>query len=298
MSALHPAPANGPEVGRTMEVDGAHIHYREDGVGPTVLLLHPAGLSLATFRQSIPFLSRYLRVLAPDLPGLGYSTLPEGSPATPEEMARLLARFLETLSVTGAVVCGVGEGALVGLELACRRPDLVGALLLCAPGSLTRHFPWQMKLLLHRHVGALALRFMTPATVERMLRWAYFNEIAVNPALVDEVWQPLSTLPARLALRRALLAYDDRYALSRMGSLTCPVRILWGEDDLGRPCGMADLYHETIAGATVRILRNCGGLPQEEKPREFNDEVVRLAAQARPLPDPDGPDSPFYDGLD
>ena len=289
---------NSPEMGRMMEVDGARIHYLEDGVGPPIVLLHPAGLSLFTFRRNIPFLSRYLRVLAPDLPGMGYSTLPADSPAGPEQMAKFLKGFLQNLSIDRAVLCGAGGGAIYALELACREPQMVSGLILASPGSLTRNFPREQRLLLREKLARPLLRFLKPAHIERYLRWNYFSEVNVDDYLIRQVWAPFEFPAVRQWLLRVLNDYDDSYALARMGSLSCPVRILWGADDIGRPCQMSELYHETIPNASVRILRNCGALPQEEKDREFNEEVVRLASLARPAPEPDLPDSPFYDGLD
>src|SRR3989442_10292991 len=66
---------------RTAEVDGRKIFYREAGDqrAPVVLLLHGFPTSSHMFRNLIPLLSGGYRVVAPDLPGFGFSDAPERS---------------------------------------------------------------------------------------------------------------------------------------------------------------------------------------------------------------------------
>jgi pimeloyl-ACP methyl ester carboxylesterase len=75
------------------------------------------------------------RLLAVDFPGFGQSPLPEPAPdvMTVEELADAVADLIEREGWDGAVVGGVAIGGYVAIELAARRPDLVGALFLMAP---------------------------------------------------------------------------------------------------------------------------------------------------------------------
>ena len=75
------------------------------------------------------------RLIAVDFPGFGQSPLPEPAPdvMTVEELADAVADLIEREGWNGAVVGGVAIGGYVAIELAARRPDLVGALFLMAP---------------------------------------------------------------------------------------------------------------------------------------------------------------------
>ena len=66
---------------RTQDVDGLSVFYREAGAlaAPTVLLLHGFPTSSHMFRDLIPLLAPHFRVIAPDLPGFGFSDAPSTS---------------------------------------------------------------------------------------------------------------------------------------------------------------------------------------------------------------------------
>ncbi|TMQ25027.1 MAG: alpha/beta fold hydrolase, partial [Nitrospirae bacterium] len=66
---------------RNQDVDGLKVFYREAGAveAPTVLLLHGFPTSSHMFRDLIPLLAPHFRVIAPDLPGFGFSDAPSTS---------------------------------------------------------------------------------------------------------------------------------------------------------------------------------------------------------------------------
>src|SRR6187549_3839455 len=75
-------------------------HYREWGTGPPLVLLHGIGMSHATWRAVIPFLSRTRRVIAFDIAGFGETpALPSGVAPTVQHLAESLAETLDDLSL-------------------------------------------------------------------------------------------------------------------------------------------------------------------------------------------------------
>ena len=63
------------ETSRFISLDGADYHVQVSGTGPDVLLLHGAGASSHSFAGITPLLTPHFRVIAPDLPGQGFSSL-------------------------------------------------------------------------------------------------------------------------------------------------------------------------------------------------------------------------------
>lgn len=275
------ARVNSALMGRTMDVGGPTIHYTEDGDGDALVLLHGLGFSLYAFRHNCGVLAERHRVFSVDLPGCGYSTLPEGCPATVEAMAGYLRAFLDNLGVEHVALCAAGEGGLYALELASRCPGCISALILSSPGTLTRHFPPVVQLLRMRRLGAWALRRMRPEHVERVLKWCYFNEVDVDRMMVRQVSAPLEDPATAAALLRLLAACGESALRRRLGALRTPVLLVWGENDPGRPCALAQEYRTLLRDTQVRVLRSCGMLPHEEKPREFNEAVLEYLSQVR-----------------
>ena len=117
---------------RYASVDGNRIFYREAGTrtAPAILLLHGFPTSSHMFRNLIPALARRYRVIAPDLPGFGFSDAPDRAQFqyTFERLAGKIDRFTETIGLARYVIYVFDYGAPVGLRLALAHPDRITAI--------------------------------------------------------------------------------------------------------------------------------------------------------------------------
>jgi len=113
-------------------VDGIRIFYREAGNknAPAILLLHGFPTSSHMFRNLIPALADDYRVIAPDLPGFGFSDAPERSrfPYTFESIAKVIEKFTETLRLNSLAIYVFDYGAPVGMRLALAHPERITAI--------------------------------------------------------------------------------------------------------------------------------------------------------------------------
>lgn len=109
-----------PPAGRFITVDGVRLHYREQGCGPPVVLLHGNGAQSGDFVASglMDELAAHYRVIAFDRPGFGYSRRPRRRWWSARAQAQLLARACAALNVGEPVVLGHSWGCLVALEMA------------------------------------------------------------------------------------------------------------------------------------------------------------------------------------
>ncbi|CAI8894379.1 Pimeloyl-ACP methyl ester carboxylesterase [Pseudomonas sp. IT-P44] len=115
------------------DVDGVRVFYREAGepAKPTLLLLHGFPSSSHQFRQLIPLLSAHFHIIAPDLPGFGFTQVPaERKYAyTFDALAETLGHFVETLGLKRYAMYVFDYGAPTGLRLAVKYPDRMTALI-------------------------------------------------------------------------------------------------------------------------------------------------------------------------
>jgi pimeloyl-ACP methyl ester carboxylesterase len=113
-------------------VDGSKIFYREAGskTAPTILLLHGFPTSSHMFRNLIPALADRYHVVAPDLPGFGFSDAPDRKQFkyTFENLAKVIDRFTQTIGLERYAIYFFDYGAPVGLRLALAHPERVTAL--------------------------------------------------------------------------------------------------------------------------------------------------------------------------
>lgn len=119
---------------RSADVDGVRVFYREAGHADsplTLVLPHGSPSSSYMFRHIIePLADTGVRVLAPDLPGFGLSSMPEpGEKYTFSWLADIIGRLLDRLGVTDKVLYLHDFGAPVGYHLATRSPSTVRGLI-------------------------------------------------------------------------------------------------------------------------------------------------------------------------
>jgi pimeloyl-ACP methyl ester carboxylesterase len=117
---------------RTVEADGVRIFYREAGPAdvPVVLLLHGFPSSSHMFRELIPRLATRYRVIAPDLPGFGFTrvTAERDYKYSFDALARTVEAFVKALGLEHYALYVFNYGAPVGYRLALAHPERVTAL--------------------------------------------------------------------------------------------------------------------------------------------------------------------------
>jgi pimeloyl-ACP methyl ester carboxylesterase len=113
-------------------VDGFRLFYREAGSAsaPTILLLHGFPTSSHMFRNLIPALADSYHVVAPDLPGFGFSDAPDRKAFqyTFENVAKVIDRFTQTIGLERYAIYVFDYGAPVGLRLALAHPERITAI--------------------------------------------------------------------------------------------------------------------------------------------------------------------------
>jgi pimeloyl-ACP methyl ester carboxylesterase len=130
---MNTAYASTPVINHTFaDADGVRVFYREAGdrALPTLLLLHGFPSSSHQFRQLIPLLAPHFHVIAPDLPGFGFTEVPEARNYlySFDGLARTLADFVDALALKSYAMYVFDYGAPTGLRLALKHPDRVTGL--------------------------------------------------------------------------------------------------------------------------------------------------------------------------
>jgi pimeloyl-ACP methyl ester carboxylesterase len=117
---------------RRVEADGVNVFYREAGPAdaPVVLLLHGFPTSSFQYRELIPRLADRYRVIAPDLPGFGFTEVPEkrNYKYSFDALAKTMLAFTEALDLKRYALYVFDYGAPTGFRLAMARSERVTAI--------------------------------------------------------------------------------------------------------------------------------------------------------------------------
>jgi pimeloyl-ACP methyl ester carboxylesterase len=120
---------------RTVRANGIDIHYRDQGEGSTLVVLHGGMVSTNPLWTGVPIayasymqtLATHFRVIAPDTRG-GGRTRHNGGPVTFDVLADDVAALIETLGLERPAVAGFSEGGITATILGIRHPGAVSAI--------------------------------------------------------------------------------------------------------------------------------------------------------------------------
>jgi len=180
--------------------NGASVFYREAGdpKAPSLLLLHGFPTSSHMFRDLIPLLADRYHVVAPDLPGFGFSDSPKR--ASFDELAKTVDAFTAAVGLTRFAIYVFDYGAPVGFRLALAHPERITAIIsqngnayeegLSAEGWNPIQTYWRSPTAENRN----ALRgFLKPDATQ----WQYSHGVGDASRLAPEAWTLDSALLAR-----------------------------------------------------------------------------------------------------
>ena len=269
------------------DVDGQKVFYREAGAAtaPTVLLLHGFPTSSHMFRNLIPALSDSYHVIAPDLPGFGFSAAPDRNHYryTFEQLAKTILRFTEVVGIDRFAIYVFDYGAPTGFRLALAHPERITAIIsqngnAYQEGLSEGWNPIQKYWKEPSEQNRAALRqFLTPDSV----KWQYTHGVSNATLVAPESYTLDSALLSRPAIEDIqldlFLDYASNVALyprfqEYFRSKQPPLLAVWGKNDpFFLPAG-AEAYKRDIPTAEVHFLPT-GHFALETHHREVADKV-------------------------
>jgi pimeloyl-ACP methyl ester carboxylesterase len=184
------APAFVPEAwphaaaSRFVEAGGLRWHLQVMGEGPPALLLHGTGASAHSWRGVMPLLARRFTVVAPDLPGMGFTSMPPRAGLSLRGMADSLSAVIGALALAPALVVGHSAGAALGARM-CLDGTVAPRLLVAVNGamlpSLARELP-RLETPLLQLVGKQD-RTIRPTQARRLLALLPRAQVVAFPGL-------------------------------------------------------------------------------------------------------------------
>jgi len=268
------------------EVNGLTIHLiaeypqGEAGGGPAVVLVHGGQGWAYTWRHQLePLAGAGYRVIAPDLPGSGYSDLLRDYDYSIEGLSAFLGDLLDALEIEQAAFVASSAGGLPVLDFAIRQPERVTALVLASTCGVPHREPFLWRLVRWPLVGEAMRLFLTPGLVRSNLREMVYDETLITDEVVAAYYEPLRRPGAWRANLKLERNWRPAWVEANLERIGAPTLVVWGQDDPWHPLSMAREFGRRIAGARVEILPECGHLPHEERPDDFNRLVLGFLAQ-------------------
>ena len=249
-----------------MALNELRIHYRDEGTGDAIVLVHGTGASLHTWDAWAQELSQTHRVIRLDLPAYGLTGKDPKKHYSSKDYVDLIDAFLKELDVNQFHLAGNSLGGLVSWLYASYHPDKVQKLILIDPsGFPSKKSPMVISLAKTPGINMM-IRYVTPkAFIKKNLKEVYYNPDLISTQILDRYYELTLAPGNRTAfIDRAKIEREDY--TDRLGLITNPTLILWGAEDAWIPLKNAYRFEEKIATSTVVVMKETGHLPMEEKP--------------------------------
>ncbi len=254
---------------RFVTAAGLRWHVQVMGRGPVALLVHGTGAATHSWRALAPILAEHFCVVAPDLPGHGFTELPPAHRLSLPAMARALSGLLAALELRPALAVGHSAGAAILLRMCLDgliAPDCVvslnGALLPLGGVAGPFFSPIAKLLVLNPFVPRLlAWRAADRAVVRRLIT---DTGSVLEPADLERYGRLFST-PGHVAGALGMMANWDLPPLARdLPRLRTKLVLVAGGNDRAIPPADAARVAAMVPGAEVRTLPGLGHLAHEE----------------------------------
>jgi pimeloyl-ACP methyl ester carboxylesterase len=251
------------------DIPEGQIHYRIEGSGEPILLLHASVSSSDEYAKVMPFLSKKYCAIAMDFLGNGNSD-PAPHAYTVEEHARTVVSFMDSLGIKKAIVVGQHIGAKMGVELAVTHPQWVSRLILS-------------------NIGFYPAPEEGLGTVIDPPNYTGMVEIKADGSHVMEWWRrsscwghPLDVVEesflekVRAGTRGEEMhwageAYDPR---PKLPLISCPTQVISATRDVFSI--VQETVHKLIPGSTLTVIENGPIDIDRVWPREFAEAILKF----------------------
>ncbi|WP_327117401.1 alpha/beta fold hydrolase [Nocardia sp. NBC_01730] len=271
------------------DIDGARVHYVDEGTGPLLLLLHGNPTWSFLYRDIITGLRDRFRCIAPDYPGFGLSTAHPGYGYTPAEHADVIEGLLLHLDLTEVTLMVQDWGGPIGFAVAARHPDRFAAFVIgntwawpksdlptqfvarTIGGPIGGYLIRQHNFFVERIIPSGVKRKQLPDAVMAAYR---------GPFPTPQSRHPMHVFPREILASKQFLA-DIAAALP--GLADRPALIVWADQDVAFRDAERRRWEATFPNHRTVILNGAGHYLQEDAAADVAAAILewQTAPEAR-----------------
>ncbi|HZF74859.1 MAG TPA: alpha/beta fold hydrolase BchO [Acetobacteraceae bacterium] len=273
------------EASRFVRAAGLRWHVQVMGQGPALLLAHGTAATTHSWRALAPLLATRFTVVAPDLPGHGFTEAPPAVSLTVPGMACALAELLDTLGLRPALAAGHSAGAAVLLRMcldgrmAPRAVVSLNGALMPFGRSQSDFFSRMARLLagLPFIPSLFAWRAQNRAVAERLLRDTGSSIDARGVELYARMFRHAGHLRSALHM---MANWDLHPLLRDLPRLGPALILIVGTADRAVPPSDSERLRQILPAARILRLPGLGHLAHEERPQQVAELILGLSEAA------------------
>lgn len=262
-----------------LEMDGMQVHYRLEGAGKPVVLIHGTGASLQTWDGwTDSLVKNNFRVIRLDMPAFGLTGPRKDNDYASKTYVDFLDRFLHQIGVDTFALAGNSLGGEIAWKYALAHPTKVSKLILVDPAGFYSKEKGNgaiiFKLAKIKWLANLMSKMDTKVIVNQTLKDVYFDDAKITDAQ-KQLYYELSLREGNRESFSARVQQIDKEPKLDISGIKTPTLIQWGKEDKLLDISLLENFKK-ISDNKVVIYDKCGHSPQEEIPAESVKDVLNF----------------------
>ncbi len=261
------------EASKFIEIDGMQVHYRDEGQGFPIVLVHGTASSLHTWNDWTKELTKKYRVIRMDLPAFGITGPNKNANYSIKNYRLFLQQFLKKIKVDKFHLAGNSLGGNIAWSYAAEHPKQVGKLILIDASGLPTNKPQPaiFKMAKTPVLSSLFL-YVTPRFfIKKNMEEVYADVTKITDDLITRYHK----MALRVGNRKAFIdrakndfKLGEKANLEKLKSIQTPTLLIWGAQDSWIPLDNGKRMDRMLTNSKLVVLENSGHVPMEENPAE------------------------------
>jgi pimeloyl-ACP methyl ester carboxylesterase len=268
-------------------VDGVRFHYRDEGSGPVVVLLHANFSNLLDWEPWVETLKDRYRVVRFDMTSHGLTGPDPTGDYTLARTLKLTEGFIDALGLQTFTLAGISLGGTISIHYTAAHPERVERLILLNPGSLEAKEGMKSRGL---PKAAYVLEYLLPRALPRFMLEDGFGDPGKLPESLVDRWYDMWL---REGQRKAQLDRLSQYKAGDIDglirSLRVPVLLMWGKENRTAAFEQSEIFLELLKDApSVKFIAypGLGHMALEEDGARLGRDVREWLDVPLPAPAP------------
>ena len=262
------------EHSKFMEIDGMQVHYRDEGTGFPIVLIHGTASSLHTWNEWTEELKKNYRIIRMDIPAFGITGPNETGDYSIKSYTNFLDKFLTKINVEKFYLAGNSLGGNIAWNYTAEHPEKVEKLILVDASGLptNKEQPAIFKMAKTPVLNSLFLYVTPKFFIKKNMKEVYADESKITDELVTRYHKMALRVGNRQAfIDRAKMDFklDSKANLDKLKSIQTPTLLIWGANDNWIPLKSVGIKMDSVLpNSKLVVLENSGHVPMEENPEE------------------------------
>ena len=256
-----------------IEIDGMNVHYRDEGKGFPIVLIHGTASSLHTWNDWTKDLTKNFRVIRMDLPAFGITGPNATADYSIKAYTTFLHQFLSKINIDKFYLAGNSLGGNIAWNYTAEYPEKIKKLILVDASGLPTNKPQPaiFKMAKTPILNSLFLYVTPKFFIKKNMKEVYANDAKITDNLVTRYHKMALRVGNRQAfIDRAKIDFKlgSSSNLEKLKSIKTSTLLIWGAKDTWIPLDNGKRMDSALPNSKLVVLENSGHVPMEENPTE------------------------------